>query len=160
VLKSITHDQVGDVFDQYTTFTFEAKAQAVSMLRLTGRVVAMASKVASGAPHPSPRPAATRIATSERIIMQTAGNHEGSKRARVGAHSPPSHRPPPPTPSNASAGHASGRRSPPLQAVQRSNVATRAIESDLEDALSDFRKKRDPARLAARLRQLLIRVRR
>lgn len=155
VLKSITHDQVGDVFDQYTTFTFEAKCEAVSRLQLSGRVVSLASRAAAGARNPAATPTATRGGTP----MRSAGNSSGSTTPRVGAHSPPTHRPPPPTPRNASSGPAAPRRSPPLQAVQRSNVATRAIESDIEEALTDFRRRGDKSRLAARLRQLLIRVR-
>lgn len=65
--------------------------------------------------------------------------------------------PPPATPSGVGAG---SRHRKALKSVPRSNVATSAIESDLEQALSDFRARGDKKRLAARLRQLLITVRR
>ncbi|MDP2275255.1 MAG: hypothetical protein Q8K32_31205 [Archangium sp.] len=73
VLKSITHDQVGDQFDQYTTFTFEAKCEAVSCLKLTGRSVnAVPVKMAVGE-------AATRTATRGETTMQT---HETAQEIR------------------------------------------------------------------------------
>ena len=48
VLKTITHDQVGDQFDQYTTFTWAVKCEAVTALQLSGRATHLVSAAATG----------------------------------------------------------------------------------------------------------------
>lgn len=157
VLKSVSHDQVGDQFDQYTTFTFEAKCEAVLCLKLTGRTLRSArSKVASGAP-------ATQLLHDEETDMRSSDNSGGfgsdlaMPRTGVEPVSGTSHSTSRRAISRGS--DDSGRHKTPLTGVPRSNVATSAIEAELAETLADFRKKGDKSRLAARLRQLLIRVR-
>jgi integrase len=153
VLKSLTHDQVGDQFDQYTTFSWEAQCEAVSALALTGRIMKSAtSKVAGGA-------VATRIATREAHTMQSQRNQSGKRDGQGGTRSllrGDAH-----APQRVVSGDypASGGRSGSLKSVPRSNVANRAIATELDEARRDFEVGGDRSRLATRLRLLLALVR-
>lgn len=160
VLKTITHDQVGDQFDQYTSFTFAAKCEAVSKLRLTGKVVSQARRtLKSGTENESCYTDSYTTEDAMREATETQGETtkkttwaEGdskpplgvsTKRSRAGSRVYEV--------SRGLAGASTGGK--------RSNVAASDIEAELTATLAEFRKKGDRDKLAARLRQVLIKVR-
>lgn len=156
VLKTITHDQVGDQFDQYTTFMFEAKCEAISKLNLTGKIVKRAATRATGT-------TSYTTATVEGETMAQGVETSGETTSETQWTGRDSN-PPLAVSTGGVRGHSRGYKGNAalpgaLALVKRSNVATQAIESELSAALADFRKKGDRKRLAAALRQLLITVR-
>lgn len=160
VLKSITHDQVGDQFDQYTTFTFDAQCEAVLSLKLAGRIIQTVAARATGT---AATPPATLRGETMKTETQATGITTETSTARQWAEGDSN--PPLTGRTKRSSGlsrvyRGSEGLARPLKGVERSNVATRAIEAELSATLSDFRHGRDRERLAARLRQLLIMVRR
>lgn len=161
VLKTLTHDQVGNVYDGYTIFTFAAKCAAMAKLNLSARPVQVvhAQAKAVGAEHV----VATSTATPEEnmalqkqnpLISQRVssvprggfepsahGGHSGSVRQKTHGYA-------------ASEGHGLS-----LAGLSRSNVANAPIAKELGDALDDFKTRGDRERLANRLRVLLVQLR-
>ncbi|MBL8909850.1 MAG: hypothetical protein JNM17_04005, partial [Archangium sp.] len=153
VLRSVTHQADGDQFDQYTTFSFETKCEAVMRLNITGRAV-KAARLASGGNSP-----ATRTATREGNAMATTQNDSRKKHGQGGTRSLL-------TPARGDSGSlvpqvyetTKGTKSH-VRGVPCSNVATEAIATELSAALDDWKRRADRKRLAARLRTILTRVR-
>jgi integrase len=154
VLKTVTHDQVGDQFDQYTTFSWETKCEAVTCLKLTGRAshVAIAS-LATGT-DPVTRSVTEAPETPATIGHPTTFLHgQGGTRTRFpggpqGSHSG--------IPLGSERGEA---RQGSLRPVPCHNVTADSVTEALAEALEDFRARGDKARLAARLRVLLASLR-
>lgn len=162
VLKTITHDQVGSVYDGYTIFTFTAKCEAVAQLKLSTRPVQVVTARAKAAGGPE-TVTATSFATQEGNMdvetKEPADFSAGSVSAQGGIRSliVPGSRG---VRGAKSTGSKSGEgQRGPLLSVPCSNVADAPISKELSNALADFKARGDRGRLAARLRVVLAQLR-
>jgi integrase len=151
VLKSLTHDQVGDQFDQYTTFSWETKCDAISRLQITGRAVQSSQALAAGV--------ATQIATIEGTNVRNTQHRSGKMMDRAGLEASSIES------GTSQRGESTGVRGSRggvrvgLRAIPCSNVADEVL-AELRDITSAYESSPNRRALATRLRLLLARVRR
>lgn len=147
VLRTVTHDQVGDVFDQYTSFDWSAKCAAVAAIKIQRPAKVLKRKKASGG-------GPTAFTTVNETEAQSMETMQENKWARGDSNSPsvPFTGAQIYTFQRLEGGKPTLRRSG--ESAKRSNVV-----SELEAATAAFKAEKNPTALAARLRIILAKLR-
>ena len=160
VLKTVTHDQVGDNFDGYTTFPWHVRCEAVLCLKIElrpGKLLKI--KKASGGNSPTGPSLTAELTSTEETAMQTAETTSESMCPRRDSKSAGS------IGATVRTVDFAGRR-PTTKHLRESEgpvfgskLTAKAIDVELTETLADFRRSNNASVLGARLRVLLARIR-